>query len=235
MNHILLTDSDIIDANLARLAGRRLEHLNEVLKAAHGETLRAGLLGGRRGTALVRSIDENEALLELSLTDEPPAALPLTLVIAVQRPKTTKRVLQFAASAGIKMIYLVRTWRVDKSYFDSPVLSEDGIRENLMLGLEQGRDTVLPEVRIRERFKPFVEDELAAMSTGSTALVAHPEAEADCPRGISGPSILAIGPEGGFIQYEVDLLASHGFLPVTIGERPLRTEYALPALVGRIY
>ena len=235
MNQILLTHSDLTGEKIARLTGRRLEHLNEVLKAAHGETLRAGLLGGLRGTALVRAIDEQEAVLELSLTDDPPPALPLTLVAAVQRPKTTKRILQYAASAGIKTVYLVRTWRVDKSYLDSPVLTGDGIRENLMLGLEQGRDTILPDVIIRERFKPFVEDELADMVPGTTALIAHPAAKEECPRGISGPSILAIGPEGGFIQYEVDLLASRGFLPVTIGERPLRTEYALPALVGRLY
>lgn len=234
MNQILLTHDDIIEPDCARLTGRRLDHLNDVLKSAHGETLRAGILGGNRGSAVVRSITSSEAVLELSLHDAPPLPLEITLVAAVQRPKTTKRILQYAASAGIKSIWLVRTWRVDKSYFDSPVMTEEGILENLMLGLEQGRDTILPNVQIRERFKPFVQDELAPLVPGATALAAHPSAKAECPRNIEGKSILAIGPEGGFIPFEMELLASIGFLPVTIGERPLRTEYALPAIVGRM-
>jgi RsmE family RNA methyltransferase len=234
MNQILLTRDDIIGPDAARLTGRRLDHLNEVLKSAHGETLRAGFLGGNRGSAVVRSISSSEAVLELSLHEAPPQPLDLILVAAVQRPKTTKRILQYAASAGIKSIWLVRTWRVDKSYFDSPVMTEEGIYENLILGLEQGRDTILPDVQIRHRFKPFVEDELSPLVPGATALAAHPAAQTDCPRGVTGKSILAVGPEGGFLPYEIELFASNGFTPVTIGERPLRSEYALPALVGRI-
>lgn len=234
MNQILLFTQDLLDEKTARLTGRRLDHLSEVIRASKGDLLRAGLAGGNRGTAAVVSINDTEAVLELSLTSSPPPPLPLTLVVAVQRPKTVKKILQYASSAGIKSIWFVRTWRVDKSYMESPVFSGESIRENLVLGLEQSRDTIFPEVHLKERFKPFVQDELPAIIKGGAALVAHPTAETPCPRNISGCCTLALGPEGGFIPYEIDLLAAEGFLPVTIGERPLRTEFALPSLVGRL-
>jgi RsmE family RNA methyltransferase len=45
---------------------------------------------------------------------------------------------------------------------------------------------------------------------------------------------LAIGPEGGFIPYEIDMLKAAGFEDVSFGERILRVEHAVAALVGRI-
>ncbi|MGL4369841.1 MAG: RsmE family RNA methyltransferase, partial [Spirochaetota bacterium] len=124
---------------------------------------------------------------------------------------------------------------VDKSYIESPVLSGESIRENLILGLEQARDTILPAVQIRTLFKPFAEDELPGIIKGSLAIAAHPAAEKECPRAVQGPVTLALGPEGGFIPFEIETLASAGFMPAAIGPRILRTEFALPSLIGRLF
>ena len=235
MNQIILFENDFTEPGIARLTGRRLDHLNEILGARQGDSLRAGLLNGFQGEAKILSITEDEACLETSLTDEPPPATPLTLICAVQRPKTMKRIFQYAASAGIKKIYCIRTWRVEKSYFDSPVLEEQSINENLILGLEQGRDTILPDVQIRTLFKPFAEDELPSILQGTLPLAAHPGSAQEMPRGLNEPVTLAMGPEGGFIPYEIELLQKKGFIPVHIGQRILRSEYALPSIVGRLF
>ena len=47
--------------------------------------------------------------------------------------------------------------------------------------------------------------------------------------------VIAIGPEGGWIPYEVDLLAKAGLQPVQLGERILRVETAVTALLSRIF
>ena len=235
MNQILLFEQDFISENRARLAGRRLEHLNGILGSQRGDSLRAGILNGRQGLAEVLSISAGEALLETRLDKDPPQPLPLTLVMAVQRPKTMKKVFQCAAAAGVKTIYLMRTWRVEKSYFESPVLTTEAIRENLILGLEQACDTMLPSVEIRSLFKPFAEDELPEIIQNTAALAAHPTAGRECPRSVTGAVTLAMGPEGGFIPFEIEKLASIGFLPVSIGPRILRTEFALPSLIGRLF
>jgi 16S rRNA (uracil1498-N3)-methyltransferase len=38
--------------------------------------------------------------------------------------------------------------------------------------------------------------------------------------------LLAVGPEGGWNAYELDLLARHGFVAAGMGPRPLRTDTA---------
>jgi len=235
MNQILLVDDDFVGGK-AVLKGRRLSHVREILGKDKGDLIKAGILGDKRGTARILRIDEECAILEPTLDDDPPAKLPLTLVIAMQRPKVLKRILQCAAALGVSQIYIIRTWRTEKSYFSNSILSPDNLRDELILGLEQSRDTILPEILLRTRFRPFVEDEIPAIIKNSIALAAHPYADTPCTRAPSGSSVtLALGPEGGFIPFEIELLSAQGFTPVSLGERILRTEQAFPYLVGKIF
>jgi RsmE family RNA methyltransferase len=102
-------------------------------------------------------------------------------------------------------------------------------------GLEQSRDTVLPEVHCHRRFKPFVEDEFSGMIAGCRGLLAHPGDYPACPREAGGPTLLVIGPEGGFIPYEVEKLADAGCEIVSLGPRILRVENAVTASLGRLF
>lgn len=126
------------------------------------------------------------------------------MILALPRPKVLNRVIQHATAMGIKEIYIIKTWRVEKSYWDSPMLEEENLNNQMITGLEQGKDTIMPVINIRKRFKPFIEDELPSIIDGSLALVAHPVSEIPCPREVKSPVTLAIGPEGGFIPYEID-------------------------------
>ena len=237
MNLILLSASDFIEdgkRGRVRLTGRRLEHVVSVHRARKGDTLRVGLVGGNVGTGTVTLMRPGRLEMEVKLTEPPPPPLPLTLLLALPRPKTLKKVLIGATAMGVKHFVLMRTWRVDKSYFQSPSLRENAVKEQFVLGLEQGRDTIMPKLEIRNLFKPFVEDEVPSLVRKTRAFVAHPGAEADCPRGVKRPVTLAIGPEGGFVGYELELLAKQGFAPISLGPRPLRVEDAVPALIGRI-
>lgn len=235
MNLILLFDDDFIDTQRVRLGGRRAAYVQAVHRAAVGDRLRVGRLNGRVGTGVVTALGENELLMEEIVLDrDPPPPAPVTLLLALPRPKGLRRVVQGVAAMGLKRIVLINSWRVEKSFWASPALAAAALREQLLLGLEQGADTVLPTVELRPRFKPFVEDETPALIEGSRALLAHPPATLACPRAVPGTVTLAIGPEGGFIPYEVELLCAHGFEAVSLGPRPLRVEHAVPALLGRI-
>ena len=136
---------------------------------------------------------------------------------------------------GVARLVLVNSFRVEKSFWQTPWLEPANIREQLLLGLEQACDTVLPEVILEKRFKPFVEDRLPGLSADSLKLVAHPGGFPECPRALSEPTTLAIGPEGGWIPYEVEMLRTAGFQPVQLGPRILRVETAVPALIARLF
>ncbi|HXC16783.1 MAG TPA: 16S rRNA (uracil(1498)-N(3))-methyltransferase [Holophagaceae bacterium] len=234
MNLLLLLDEDFITPHRVRLTGRRLAHAREVLGAKPGDALKAGRLGGNMGMGRVASLDADALELEVELDQAPPPKLPLSLLLALPRPKVLDRCLQSAAALGVARIVLLNAWRVEKAYWASPKLDEAHLREQLILGLEQSRDTVLPELHLARLFVPFLEKELPGFAEGARKLLAHPGAEAPCPRGLQGPSVLALGPEGGWIASELESFSRAGFEPVAMGARVLRTETALSALIGRL-
>lgn len=234
MNLLLLEEQDFISPQRVRLSGRRLEHMREIHQAGPGDSLRVGRIGGLMGEGRIVSLDATAAELEVQLDQPPPPKLPLTLLLAMPRPKMFRRILQHCASLGVAEIILLNSYRVEKSFWQTPFLQPEVIRENLLLGLEQARDTLLPTVQIEKRFKPFVEDRLPALAAGTTGLVAHPGDYPPCPRAVTGPITLAIGPEGGWIPYEVDKLRAAGLQPIQLGERILRVETAVTALIARL-
>jgi RsmE family RNA methyltransferase len=235
MNLILVFEEDFVGPQRVRLDGRRLQHVLAVHRARVGDELRVGLANAQLGAGLIASLSSDVLEMEVRLDQPPPPALPVTLLLALPRPKSLKKVLQAATAMGVKRIVVMASWRVEKSFWDSPVLHPEGLREQLVLGLEQARDTVLPEITLRRRFKPFVEDEVPGLARGTCALLAHPPAPQPCPRAVRGPVTLAVGPEGGFIPYEVELLQAQGFEAVSLGARSLRVEHAVPALLARLF
>jgi len=235
VNLLLLEEADFVSADRVVLADRRFTHMQDIHRVAVGDNLRVGRLNGLMGKATVLRLEQHEAELEVAFDQQPPAKLPLTLVLAVPRPKMLRRLFQTVATLGVPRLILVNSYKVEKSFWQTPFLHPDSIRENLILGLEQARDTVLPEVIIEKRFKPFVEDRLPAITAGTLGLVGHPGPYPACPRAVEQPVTLAIGPEGGWIPYEVDLLGKAGLAPVQLGERILRVETAVTALLSRIF
>lgn len=220
MNLLLLFPEDFVSATRARIRGRRLDEIERIAS----DELRVGVLDGRMGIAKVVARGE----LEVCLDSDPPPPLPLTLVLALPRPKVLNRVIAGATSLGIKKIFLINAWRVEKSYWKSPKLQL--LREQAILGLEQARDTVMPQIELERFFRPFVEE----LKLEGTGFVAHPGAAEVCPRAVQQHVTLAIGPEGGFIAEEIASFERAGFHPVNLGPRILRVETALPALIGRL-
>ncbi|MDG1498526.1 MAG: 16S rRNA (uracil(1498)-N(3))-methyltransferase [Planctomycetota bacterium] len=235
MNLILLHPEDLCEEGVYRLRGRRFEHIRHVHRADTGATLRVGFINGDIGTGVVLELSDKQATLAVTYAKKPPAALPLTLILGLPRPRMLKRTLQTVAAMGVKKIVLLNGYRVEKSYWQTPILTAEGLAEHLHLGLEQAVDTVLPKVVLQRRFKPFVEDELPAIAEGTRGLVAHPYDAQPLPAAEKTPTTLAIGPEGGFIPYEIQKLREAGLEPVHMGPRILRVETAVPSLLSRLF
>ncbi|MET0401767.1 MAG: 16S rRNA (uracil(1498)-N(3))-methyltransferase [Cystobacter sp.] len=238
MNLLLLHDTDFLPDGTVQMTGRRAQHAREVLRAEPGETLRVGQLGGQVGTGEVLENTPGLLRLRVTLTEPPPPRAGVDLVLAIPRPKALKRVLPAVAQLGVDRVVLVNAARVEKSYFDSKVLAGDFVQELLLQGLEQARDTRLPEVLVRERFRPFVEDELDPLfGPDALRLLPHPPAIEPLTRvGVQAAPrvVLAVGPDGGWVPFEAELLGKHGFHPFSLGPRILRVETAVPVLLGQL-
>ncbi|QTF93613.1 16S rRNA (uracil(1498)-N(3))-methyltransferase [Halomonas sp. BM-2019] len=237
MNLILLSPEEIENNRLARVSDpRRLRHLREVHRARPGDRLTLGLLGGGIGQGELIGLDAEAATFALEPLDQPPPpALPVHLALALPRPRMLARTLEHATALGAKAITLLHTRRVEKSYWMSPELDAAKIHQHLVLGLEQARDTVLPEVTLARGFRPFVEDVLPGLLETRRGLLAHPGMANACPRDIEAPTLLLVGPEGGFIPWEVEKLLEAGCEGIHLGPRILRVETAVTALLARLF
>lgn len=236
MNCLLLSADEFDPATgLARVEGRRRRHAGEILKASPGDRLRVGLVGGNLGEGEILRMDDEFLELQVSLSEAPPAKLPLTLVLALPRPPVFRRLLSCIATLGVARLVIVGTARTERSFWQSHVLDPEEIGERLLLGLEQARDSVLPEVEMQRYFEPLIEETLPPILAASRGFVAHPSATRACPHAVEGPVTLFVGPEGGLIDYEVNRLEGLGVEPVEIGQRILRVEPAVPYLVGRLF
>ena len=235
MNIILLHNTDFIDSKTVVLKDRRKDHIINVLKSQKNDTLFCGLINNNMGKGIISKIDSSKVELKVDLSQEPPSPLPLTLVLALPRPKMLKRIIESSATLGVKKIYLINSWRVEKSFWQSPVLNDESLNKILISGLEQAKDTIIPRIFKKKLFTPFVKQELKGISKGSLCITAHPKTNTPCPNNIDQKTTLVIGPEGGFIDKEIETLEQIGFQTVNLGTRILRTETVVPVLISRLF
>ncbi len=233
MNLLLFAPGECTAGGHLRLTDRRATHLRQVLQAKPGDEVQVGAIGGGIGRGIITAIDRHSVELRVTLSSPPPPKLPVTLLLALPRPKMLRRILRAAAEFGAAEIHLLNSFRVEKSYWQTPVLAPATVRDYLLQGLEQARDTLLPPVHLHTRFKPFVEDQLPGLLAGRDALLAHPGDAPLAPTGLERDTVLVVGPEGGFIPYEVEKLLAAGCRQVSLGPRILRVENAVAALLGR--
>jgi RsmE family RNA methyltransferase len=232
MNLLLLHGEDFITEDRVLVNDRRAEHIRTILKAKPGDTVKAGRAGGLMGEAVIESDAPDGISLRVNLSEAPPEPLPVTLLLAMPRPIAFRRMLPWITAFGVKNIHLFNAFKVEKSYWTSSVFGE--FQELMTLGLEQARDTVYPEITQHQRFKIFAEDEVPGIIAGTLPLVAHPGSGEVCPAAVAGAVTVCIGPEGGFTDYEIELLIKQGFRAVGLGARILRSETAVPAILGRL-
>ncbi len=235
--NLLLFDADELRGTRLRLADRRAEHVRTILGLQPGDTLRLGMIDGRCGTGRVLHMSDTAVELSVRLEREPPSRSPVELILALPRPIMLQRILKQATALGVRRIHLIRASRVEKSFFHTPVLRPERIRSLLVQGLEQAMDTRLPGVEIHHRFRPFVEDVVPSMA--GRRLLAHPGAWPGLATAFAGGrqqerTVLAIGPEGGWSEYEVGRFREQGFAIFSMGPRILHVDTAVVALLAQV-
>ena len=234
MNIVLLDPRQTESEIWSITSKRQLEHLKQHVDVKVGDTLKVWIREGKRYLTEVVEVTEQAIKLKPVKEEVVPVKLAVTLIVAMPRPKVLRRLIMDSVTLGVEKIILLHSYRVDKSYWQTPFLQQ--LDQYVTLGLEQAGDTIAPKIEIYKRFKPFVEDVLPSLVTAACpAYVAHPYAEMKMPFAIDHPCTIVIGPEGGFIPYEVDLLIKNGCQAVSLGNRILRTETAISYVLGRLF
>lgn len=247
MNHLIVRPEQLSSAGDFTVEGERARHLVEVLKVSVGSSLRAARLNHEAGTAMVTALQSGRVSLRYeprvatATGLDPGCAAPEdgtdnVLLLAIPRPKVLSRCIQHAAALGYRRIVLFRSYRVEKAHLESAKLAPDRLVADAILGLEQARRVFLPELVVYARFRPFVEDSLSGHVFTQNRYVGHPTAALRTRDLMPPPGnyCVALGPEGGLIDFEIGLLQRAGFHPVSFGPSPLRVESALSYLTGQL-
>lgn len=232
MNLILIEKEELDATGHCRLHDHRARHIREVLRAEPSDQIVIGLLEGPRGTAEIIASDSDSITLRCTFEAGVPPRGNISIMLAMPRPKVMKRLWAQLAAMGVDRIFITNAARVEKFYFDSHVIDPEFYRPLLREGLQQARDTREPLVSVHRELKPFIEDELDGYTPDTLRLVADHRASQKLQPMPGKRVLLAVGPEGGWTPFELDLLVRRGFSAVGIGERTLRTDTACIALLA---
>ncbi|NLX18376.1 MAG: 16S rRNA (uracil(1498)-N(3))-methyltransferase [Desulfobulbus sp.] len=236
--NLLLIEPQEMTGNEVWLTDHRARHLIKVLKVTADTIIRAGVVNDKLGFAKVTAIEGEKVRLQVHLERKPTIGLHVELILALPRPVMLQRILKQATVLGVRHFHLIRTRRVEKSFFQSPVLLPEKIHALLKEGMEQAVDTWLPGVTLHRRFKPFIEDVLPTLE--GRGLIAHPAAgrtfaEAPAPDSLQRRILLAIGPEGGWSDYEYQHFCDAGFFGLTMGARILHVDTAVVTALAQLW
>ncbi len=244
MNIIILTDNDRMNEGNFLVSDQRAEHIRTILKLQKGDALEVGILNGLRGSGIIEKIDDLGVMIHvenLYSKDDKNTLPQVDIICALPRPQTLKKVLITCGMMNVHSLFLIRANRVEKSYYHSPLLNPENYQPYLIEGLSQGKFTRLPEVKIFKRFKPFFEDTFPTIEkqAGSEYIKLLPDSESgvmlnDVYSGNNQNIILAIGPEGGWVPFEIELMQGLGFKSFSLGPWILRVEHALTAALAQI-
>lgn len=240
MNIILFTRDEYQQGRLL-LGDHRARHVVKILQSKVGDSIRVGEVDGRMGTGTVLRLQKKypfEVELEVELSCEPPSPPAIDLLLALPRPIMLKRILSQVTALGVGTIFLINANRVEKSFWDAGILHKEEYLPHLFQGLEQAVDTKLPQIQTYSKFRPFVEDRLPEIRNNyRSLLLAHPHASkklGQCFSPAQGRVLYGIGPEGGWVDFEVKKFLEAGLQPFQIGNRILKVDTAVVAIHGRI-
>ena len=233
MNIVVLDRSDWRDEEHVCLVDRRADHIRAVLRAAVGDSVRVGELNGHLGQGRICAIDADSVVLRVELSQPPPPRHRFDVVLALPRPKVLRRLFRTVAEYGVANLHLIHSARVEKSYWQSPLLAAERVHDALLAGMERASDTVVPQVHQYRRFRPFVEDQLKDICAGRPCWIAQMGASLALRETPPGDAVVMVGPEGGFVPFELELAQAVLAQPVHLGSRTLSVDTALTTALAQ--
>lgn len=234
MNIIHLNHQDFIgDSNEVIIRDYRLTHILKILKPTIGQSLHVGILGGQCGNGIVVSMHPEAVVLRVSLTEPSPPRHTFDIILALPRPKMLRRIFRTVAEYGVNNLHLINSARVEKSYWQSPLLKPDKIHNALLAGMERSKDTIITNVHLHKRFRPFIEDQLSSVCGSRNCWITDINAKEAAFALSSKPAVVMIGPEGGFVPFEIELAVSQTAQPIHLGTRTLSVDTALTTVLAQ--
>jgi len=215
------------------IEGDEFSHLTHVMRKKVGDEVRVVDGKGNVHDAVISEINKRAARCSIhahhSRLNEPD--FDVTLAAGVLKNSSRFDFLvEKSTELGVNTIVPLITERT------IPQRSRTERWQNLALAaMKQSARCVLPTVHKLTSFDDFI----ATSKPASLRLIPHEKADkqtvAELLRDLRNSSIvICIGPEGGFSDNEIEAASKNGFIPLSLGTRPLRAETAAIVAVATI-
>ena len=169
-----------------------------------------------------------EGRVEFELGEEVPAAhvANVTLLLAIFKFDRMEWAIEKCTELGVSRFVPVVARRTDAHLALAATKRADRWRRLALQAAEQSRRVVPPEIAAPIKLQDAVN------ATGVASRIVLAESEGQVPlRDMlasrpEGEIVLAIGPEGGWVEEELQLFQSAGFVSASLGNTILRAETA---------
>ena len=214
--------ADQVSGNRAALTGAHADHLVRVLRARVGQEFDIVANGVVRQGVVVAIAD---SLVDFELGEEMPAqptAIRLTLLLAIFKFDRMEWAIEKCTELGVSGIVPVIAGRTDTHLVTASAKRVERWRRIALQAAEQSRRASPPEIA-----DPIKLREAMALTADLKIVLSEVEEQSQLrdirPR---GEVLLAIGPEGGWTEAELELLQKNGWLSASLGPTILRAETA---------
>jgi 16S rRNA (uracil1498-N3)-methyltransferase len=214
--------ADQVSGNRAALIGAHADHLVRVLRARVGQEFDVVANGVVRRGVVVALAD---SLVDFELGEEiaaEAAAMHLTLGLAIFKFDRMEWAIEKCTELGVARIVPVIARRTDSHLVAASAKRVERWRRIAVQASEQSRRASPPEIA-----DPVKLREAMALPAGLKIVLSEAEEQSQF-RDIqpTGEVLLAIGPEGGWTEDELELLQNNGWLSASLGPTILRAETA---------
>ena len=237
IHRVYVPEASQADLSL-ELTTSEARHLTRVLRLRSGAPVRVFNGRGHEFAARIESIDRSVVTVRTleALAPAPEPRVRLTLAQALLKGRAVDAVVRDATMLGVTAIQPVATVRANVPL--DATMRGGGVQrwhKIVVSSAKQCRRAVVPDVRPPVRFEQFLTD----TTTSLRLLLIEPRADAEpsdlaalADRPAPDSATVAIGPEGGWSQAEIDAATNQGFAPLTLGARTLRADAAPGAAIS---
>jgi 16S rRNA (uracil1498-N3)-methyltransferase len=216
--------ADEVSSNRAALAGEHAEHLIRVLRAQVGQEFDIAAQGMVRAGRIV-NILPNRVEFELGEEISATAAAEITLLLAVFKFDRMEWAIEKCTELGVSRIVPVIARRTDAHLAAAAAKRTERWKKIALQAAEQSRRTSPPEIA-----GPIKLRDAAPLPGALRVVLAESEKETQLRDVLASHSeggvLLAIGPEGGWVDEELQLFHSSGWTSASLGPTILRAETA---------
>ncbi|MGD9126983.1 MAG: 16S rRNA (uracil(1498)-N(3))-methyltransferase [Planctomycetia bacterium] len=220
-----------IQGDHAILEGQEAQHLGKVMRAGPGDRLTLFDNSGDQFEAEIDQVQRQKISLRILSRQSVSRELPISLTLFTALPKGDRQrwLVEKAVELGVTRMVPLDT---DRSVVKPNEKTIGKIRRAVIEASKQCGRNRLMEIDIVHNWTDVLTD--ASVNTSPTRFIAHPIEKENFPTELQGPICIAIGPEGGFTEEEVQQAIDAGWQAIGLGPRILRIETAALSLVARM-